>query len=295
VTFTTLDTVTAPHNDGNGSRNQRNTNTMRNSISILAALAVGLSIGTGVAYAEEPQSDWSFNALVGWSWRDIDGTMFSYTPPLAGGATTDSLGLGTSSEPQASFGVRWKQLTVDLVYLPTQYTGSGFLVQGLDFGNGPVIGTTDPITSDIDVAMYLANIDYDLLKRRDMDLRLGVGLGQVELDIAMTPANGNGVNINGNVPFGYLTGTFTKRWNKFAVLFGLQGIGVNIDDYSISYTSVNLAGEYRFYERGRLGISVAGGYRYVDFDYSFDDDTTGVRVDTAFELTGPYIGIRASW
>jgi hypothetical protein len=53
-------------------------------------------------FAQEEQSDWGFNASVGWSWRQIDGTLFSMRPPLAGLATTDSLNLGSSSEAQGS-------------------------------------------------------------------------------------------------------------------------------------------------------------------------------------------------
>ena len=52
--------------------------------------------------AEDSPSDFGFSALVGWAWRDINGTMFSYSPPLNGAATADSLGLGSSSQPDAA-------------------------------------------------------------------------------------------------------------------------------------------------------------------------------------------------
>lgn len=64
------------------------------------------------------------------------------------------------------------------------------LVQGQDFGSGPVIGNTTPISSDIEVTMMLANIEYLLVQRSDLDIGLGVGLGQVGLDISMAPADG---------------------------------------------------------------------------------------------------------
>ena len=58
-----------------------------------------------VAAAEASTSDWDFSVAHGWAWRDIDGTMFSFSPPLSGAATADSLGLDTSSEPNAAIGV----------------------------------------------------------------------------------------------------------------------------------------------------------------------------------------------
>jgi hypothetical protein len=100
-----------------------------------------VSAEPGVITENEP-SDWGFSVLLGWAWRDIDGTMFSYSPPLNGAATADSLGLGSSSEADAAIGIRWKKLNVAFVYLPSKFTGDGVLVDDLDFGSGPVIGNT---------------------------------------------------------------------------------------------------------------------------------------------------------
>jgi hypothetical protein len=221
--------------------------------------------------------------------------MFSFSPPLGGAATADSLGLGSSSEPDAAIGVRWKRLDVRFVYLPSRFQGDGVLLQSLDFGSGPVIDNTTPISSDLKVAMTLANIEYLLLKRSDMDLGVGVGIGQVELDITMTPQTGNNVDISGDVPFGYLSGTFRKRWGKLALNLGLQGLSVSQSSTSVAYKSMNIAGTYRFWQREKLGFDILAGYRYVDFDYEFDDDNSSARSATNFELTGPYVGLRAAW
>lgn len=45
----------------------------------------------------------------------------------------------------------------------------GALVQTLDFGSGPVIGSTTPISCGIKVAMILANIEYRVLQRSNHD------------------------------------------------------------------------------------------------------------------------------
>jgi hypothetical protein len=252
-------------------------------------------VSAPLAVAEVASSDWGFSAIVGWSWRDINGTMFSFTPPLSGAASADSLGLDYSSEPQAVIGARWKRLNINFVYLPSKFSGDGVLVQGLDFGSGPVIGTTTPISSNIEVTMTLANIEYMVLKRSDMDIGFGVGLGRVDLDVSMAPQTGSDVNISGDVPFGYISGSFVKRWGKIALYLGLQGLSVSQGSTSVAYKSMNIAGAYRFLQKGRLGLDVLAGHRYVDFDYAFDDDNTGARASTNFELTGPYVSVRASW
>lgn len=252
-------------------------------------------ISAPLAVAEVASSDWGFSAIVGWAWRDINGTMFSFSPPLSGAATADSLRLGSSSEPDAAIGVRWKRLDVRFVYLPSRFKGDGVLLQSLDFGSSPVIDKMTPISSDLKVTMTLANIEYLLLERSDMDLGVGVGIGQVELDITMTPQTGNKVDISGDVPFGYLSATFRKRWGKLALNLGLQGLSVSQSNTSLAYKSLNIAGAYRFWQREKVDFDILAGYRYTDFDYEFDDDNSGARSATNFELTGPYVGLRANW
>jgi hypothetical protein len=267
---------------------------LRYKLKALQLLALCI-ISVRPAAAGVATSDWNFSAVVGWAWRDIDGTMFSFSPPLSGAATADSLGLGSSSEPDAAIGVRWKRLDVRFVYLPSRFKGDGVLLQSLDFGSGPVISNTTPINSDLKVTMTLANIEYLLLKQSDMDVGVGVGIGQVELDITMTPQTGNTVDISGDVPFGYLSATLRKRWGKLALSLGLQGLSVSQSNTSVAYKSLNIAGAYRFWQREKVDFDILAGYRYTDFDYEFDDDNSSARSATNFELTGPYVGLRANW
>lgn len=191
--------------------------------------------------------------------------------------------------------MRWKRLGVQLVYLPSEFSGNGTLLQVLDFGNGPIIGDGTPIRSDIKVTMTLANIEYDLLGRSDMDWGVGVGLGKVDLDVALVPEIGPDVMISGDVPFGYLTTTFTKRWQKFSASVGVQGLSMAVDKYTVSYNSLSVAGAYKIYSRDKIRLDVFAGYRYVDFNYDFDGDISGARTNTDFRMDGPNIGLRVIW
>ncbi len=263
-------------------------------ISSLLLLIAGCYTAPAIA-VEKAESDWGFDLVLGYAWKNIDGTVYSINPPLVGAGTADSMGLESGSNPQAAFGIRWKQWHVDLVYLPSEFEGDGHIVQALDFGNGPVLGTTTPISSDLKVTMTLANIEYDLLERKDMDWGVGVGIGKVALDIKMKPQIGPGIDIVGDVPFGYLTTSFARRWQKFSVSFGVQGLGFSQGDVSMSYKSANIAAGYNLLANDQLRFDLVGGYHYVDFDYEFDDDSTGVQTSTDFTLAGPYIGVRMGW
>jgi hypothetical protein len=259
-----------------------------------AAILVAVFLAQPV-FAQEEQSDWGFSASVGWSWRQIDGTLFSAKPPFTGLATADSLGLGSSSEGQATLGMRWKRLGVRLVYLPSEFSGDGTLLQVLDFGNGQVIGNATPISTNLNVAMTLANVEYDLLGRADMDWGVGVGFGKVDLDVDLVPELGPEVRISGDVPFGYLTTTFTKRWQKFSASVGAQGLSLSIDNYAVTYKSLSVAGAYKIYSRDKMRLDAFAGYRYVDFNYDFDDDISGARTNTDLRMAGPNIGLRIAW
>jgi hypothetical protein len=268
---------------------------MSHRLLIVFAILIATSGSGQKALAQEAESDWGFNASVGWSWREIDGTLFTVKPPLTGLATTDSLGLGSSSEAEASLGMRWKRLGVRLDYLPSEFAGDGNLALALDFGNGPVIGGTTPVSTDIKIAMTLVNVEYDLLGRADMDWSIGAGFGSIDLDITLVPETGPTVAIGNDLPFGYLTMTFTKRWQKFSASINVQGLSVDIDKYTIDYRSLNLAGAYTIYSREKMQLDAFVGYRYVDFKYDFDDNDSGARTNTDLSLTGPHIGLRVAW
>ena len=77
-------------------------------VSSLLLLIAGCYTAPALA-VEKAESDWGFDLVLGWAWKEIDGTMYSINPPLAGAGTADSLGLESGSNPQAAFGIRWKQ------------------------------------------------------------------------------------------------------------------------------------------------------------------------------------------
>ena len=97
------------------------------------------------------------------------------------------------------------------------------------------------------------------------------------------------------MPFGYLTTTYTKRWQRFSASVGVQGLSVSAGEYTITYKSLSLAAAYKIYSRDKMRLDALAGYRYVDFEYDFDDDNSSARTSTDFSLSGPYIAQRIAW
>jgi hypothetical protein len=128
-----------------------------------------------------------------------------------------------------------------------------------------------------------------------MDWGVGVGFGKVDLDVDLVPEVGPVVRIAGDVPFGYLSTTFTKRWQKFSASVSVQGLSMSIDNYTVTYQSLSVAGAYKIYSRDKVRLDAFAAYRYVDFNYDFDDDISGARTNTDFRMAGPNIGLRIAW
>ena len=75
----------------------------------------------------------------------------------------------------------------------------------------------------------------------------------------------------------------------------MQGLSMSIDNYTVKYKSLSVAGAYKIYSRDEVRLDAFVGYRYVDFNYDFDDDISGARTNTDFRMSGPNIGLRIVW
>jgi hypothetical protein len=240
--------------------------------------------------AQAEEGDWELLASVTYGPRSIDGTIFVNRPgPTSGGGTADSLGLGTSDSFMYAAGFRYKRWNFMLESMPTTFEGQGFATESVDFGNGSSISIETPVNSSINVDLLLVNVMYDFIKSdKAGKLSAGFGLGESSIDVALTPKIGQSVSFNGTTPFGFLGVNYVKRFGKFSVTAGAQGISVATDSSSIDYSNLNLMGGYQFYKNRGFG-NVIFGYRRVGF--KFDNDVNGGITDTDVVLTGPYIGV----
>lgn len=235
-------------------------------------------------------SDWGFTSLITYGPRTIDGTVFENRAggPTSGGATTESLGLGTEHSFVYALGFRYKKWNFALDYMPTQYSGDGVATIGIDMGNGNIIAIDTPITSTINVDLTLVNVMYDAYVGKYGKFAVGIGAGQTNIDIALVPLIGQPVKFKGTTPFGFLAISYNKRFGKFLLSAAAQGVSLASNDSSMDYTNLNLMGGYAFYTSNKWSSEFVIGYRHVGF--VFDYEVNGNVSDTDVTLVGPYLG-----
>ncbi len=235
-------------------------------------------------------SDWGFTSLITYGPRTIDGTVFENRAggPTSGGATTESLGLGTEGSFVYALGFRYKKWNFMLDYMPTEFSGEGVATIGIDMGNGNVIAINTPITSTINVDLTLVNVMYDVYAGKYGKFAVGIGAGQTHIDIALVPLIGQPIKFKGTTPFGFLAISYNKRFGKFLLSAAAQGVSLAGNDSSMDYRNLNLMGGYAFYTSNKWSSDFIFGYRHVSF--VFDYEVNGNISDTDVTLVGPYLG-----
>jgi hypothetical protein len=66
-----------------------------------------------------------------------------------------------------------------------------------------------------------------------------------------------------------------------------SGLSLSIGDVDATYYDIDLMAKWRFFDAGITG-SLAGGYRYMRLDASFEDGNDAADIDLTF--SGPWIG-----
>jgi hypothetical protein len=253
----------------------------------ILSLLLCVAIFPAIVHAEE--DDWGFVASLTYGPRTIDGTIFENRPgPTMGGATADSLGLGTANSLMYAVGFRFKRWNFALDSMPTSFDGQGFATAAIDLGNGQVIATDTPITSTINVDLKLANVMYDVFNTEKGKFSAGIGFGQTDIHVALVPEIGQPLAFDGTTPFGFLAINYVKRFNKFSLTVAAQGVSLAANDSSMTYSNLNLMGGYMFFKK-KWFSEVVFGYRRVGF--KFDYDVAAGITDTDMTLTGPYVGL----
>ena len=241
------------------------------------------------AAAQAEEDDWGFFISTTFGPRTIDGTIFVNRPgPTMGGATADSLGLGTSNSFMYAAGFRFKRWNFSLDSMPTSFHGQGFATAGIDLGDGRVITIDTPITSDIQVDLKLVNVMYDVFNTDKGKFSAGIGFGQTKINIALVPDIGQPVAFDGTTPFGFLAVNYLKRFSKFSLTVAAQAVSIAVDNSSMDYSNLNLMGGYLFFKK-KWYSEVVFGYRRVGFHFHYEN-AEGIS-DTDVTLTGPYVGL----
>jgi len=241
-------------------------------------------------------SDWHFAANAVYSSRSLDGVIVSRNAINDGiygdmVTTGDAMGVDDSQSAMLAIAAQYKRLGVGLNYMPTSFEGKGTaLVAGTGANAGFFFQT--PLDTRINVDMLLGSAYYNLIQTPDTVFGLGVGLGQTMVDIAITPQVGTALAYDGQLPFGFLRLHFKSRYNRFLYGFALNGLSMDVDGTSISYSDYTVDLGYRLVDK-RYKLDLVGGYRLVNF--AADMEWDGGEIATDVSLEGPFLGVTINY
>lgn len=254
-----------------------------------AARADGADGGTRAPRSSSDR-DWDLALFVGYGRRAVDGTLIiNRSGPGSGIATTDSLGLRDSTDPQFALDGRWRRLRAGLLSAPTSVDGRGFGLSALQLGNVG-IGFETPVSTDVDVRLNLFAIRYAVVENETTTLDAGVGLGKASLDINISPGLGQPIVTDSDTPFGFLTLELGQRLSsRWAMRFAARGAAIARSDNEIAYFDYDVDGAYRVRD-GATKLDVVGGYRLINLMIDYLDQDSSLLVNV--QLRGPYLGLR---
>jgi hypothetical protein len=263
----------------------------------VAVLTGFLLASAGNSRAEEQRErNWHVTGNISYSSRSLGGSIVDERD-LNGGAfgsliaTGDSMKVGRSDSAMLALAAEYKRFGIGLNYMPTSFEGQGSaLVVGSGANAGAYIKT--PLDTNINVDMLLANVFYNFIQTPTSVFGLGLGFGQTSVDINMIPEVGTPIIYNGKTPFGFLNMHMANTYKRFLYGFALNGISMNMNGESITYSDYKVDVGYRLIDKV-VKCDIVGGYRMVNF--ALDLNGAASEVTTDITLEGPFLGVTLTY
>lgn len=169
----------------------------------------------------------------------------------------------------------------------TSWEGDGTL--SADFGG---ITASTAVSSELDLGLHRAVITFDMIPTDFVEFGLGLGATLVDFNATVTDDLGAvSEKVDESVPVPVLAARLGGRIWIFDAEALVSGLSADIDGDEATYLELDLNGKIAFLgSHGGLSGSVVIGYRRVDLEIDYDDDTEEVHADLTFD--GPYFGLQ---
>lgn len=258
---------------------------MRHFISWAALIAI-VHIGAGCS---APQLDLTPR----YGQLNVDGNFGATAGPVVFTNTADEVGI---DDDDGYFGARadfkWGSPHLIVSAQTTDHSGDGVLSADIDL-DGQTISAGTAVNTDFDLGLYNAIVLFDLLPTDMFELGVGLGLGAVDVDAQFSGA-GTSIATDETLPVPLLAIGGGVQVSRFEVAALLSGMDLTVDGDDVTYIDFDAFGRVgllRPDSRGR--VSALLGYRYLDVELQYEDDSENVIFDMDFQ--GPYLGIEISF
>lgn len=175
------------------------------------------------------------------------------------------------------------------------HDGDGVLSQDITL-DGTTITAGTAVATDFDLGIYSFLGVFDLVPTDKVDVGLGLGVTVLDLDMEIADTmSTNSIATDESLPLPVLAGQVAVQLTKRIGVGGtISGIAVDIDGDDVAYVDADMYGRLTLFREGKRGRgSLVLGYRWIDLDIEYDDDTDVVDLDMTF--SGPYLGLELSF
>lgn len=174
----------------------------------------------------------------------------------------------------------------------THHQGMGVTQAPLSDGLTAIAAGTN-VSTDLGLGIHEGILTFDLIPG---SAELGIGFGVAGVDVDgefVNSGTGEVVASDKLVGIPLLAARAGIGIGRFGIEGLLSGMDADIDGNATRFVDLDLQGRIRLFGGDdHLNGAIVLGYRRVEMDLEYDDDSEQVLTD--IDLTGPYLGLRLS-
>ncbi|MCC7013457.1 MAG: hypothetical protein IT454_12910 [Planctomycetes bacterium] len=187
----------------------------------------------------------------------------------------------------ARFDLKFGSPHLTLSTQASSWDGDGIL--SADFGG---ISASTAVESELDLALHRGVITFDMVPTDFVEFGLGLGVTVVDIEASVTDNLGVVTEeVDESLPVPLLAARLGGRFWLLDAEALVAGLTADVDGDEATYLEIDVNAKLAFLgEHGGLSGSVVLGWRQIDLEVDYADDTDDVHADLTFD--GPYFGLQ---
>lgn len=225
---------------------------------------------------------------------EADGRFSGTSSGVSAFSDLETLGITEKDEPiGASAVLQWTGARLALSAVDTSFSGNGTATVDITLGGTTIMAPTAVFTQ-MDLALYTAYLTWDLIPTEKADLGLGFGLAVLDFDASVATVPPAAIaSTSDTLPVPVVTGHAGTAWGDLALGGDVGLFEVEIDNENARVLDLDASLSWQFFDvPGNLGGSLVLGYRLIDIQADYEDDSSFVEVE--MDVSGPYLGLSFS-
>jgi hypothetical protein len=186
---------------------------------------------------------------------------------------------------------KWGAPHLSIATNSASWDGSGTLSS--EFGGIPASANVD---TELDLGLHRAVLTFDVVPTDLIELGLGFGVSLIDFEATVTETEplipgDESESIDEMLPVPMVAARLGARLWRIDVEALVAGLHYDVDGDKATYIEADLNGRLALFgAHGGINGSLVAGWRAIDLEAEFEDDSEEVEADLSFR--GPYLGLQ---